>query len=143
VAAHFTLVFGCKAFPEEECTQLTRLIAQATKAIPFSCRYATLGTDDFDADTAQVLLVPDEGYAGISLLHHKLYTGILEPFLRLDVPFVPHITIGTMKDRSVAKSLCDDLNRDGTRIDGQVRSLTIGALEDGKLLNLSRYQLGA
>ena len=100
-----------------------------------------LGADDFD-DTAYVFLVPDEGYSGISLLHDRLYTGVLQPFLKLDVPFVPHITIGTMKNRVAAKALCDKLNRHGVRIEGSLRALTIGALEDGKLRNLSSHTLG-
>ena len=100
-----------------------------------------LGTDDFD-DTAYVFLVPDEGYSGISLLHDRLYTGILQPFLRLEVPFIPHITIGTLKDRSTAKALCDELNRSGVLIDGSLEALTIGVLEDGKLRHLSSHTLG-
>ena len=53
-----------------------------------------LGTGaDEDRDTAFVFLVPDEGHARISLLHDRLYRGRLAPYLRLDVPFTPHINI--------------------------------------------------
>ena len=141
VAAHFTMVFGCKTIELPDYTNHIADVASQSAPIRFSCRYAMLGTDDFD-DTAYVFLVPDEGYSGISLLHDRLYTGLLNPSLRLDVPFIPHITIGTLKDRSAAKALCDELNRSGVRVEGSLRTLTIGALEDGKLKNLSAHALG-
>ncbi len=106
VAAHFTLAFGCDAIAEPAYTAHVSAVCRASKAIRFSCRYAMLGADHFD-DSAHVFIVPDEGYAGISLLHDRLYTGVLEPYLKLDAPCIPHITIGTMKDRAAAKALCD------------------------------------
>ena len=141
VAAHFTMVFGCKTIELGAYTTHISVIAGQARPVPFSCRYAMLGIDDFD-DSAYVFLVPDQGYSGISLLHDRLYTGILKPSLRLDVPFIPHITIGTLKDRAAAKALCDELNRDGVRIEGHLKELTVGALEGGKLNTLSVHALG-
>jgi 2'-5' RNA ligase len=142
VAAHFTLVFGCKTIPVPEYSNHISAVASQWQSVHFSCRYAMLGADDFD-DSAYVFLVPDEGYSGISLLHDRLYTGILGPLLRLEVPFIPHITIGTLKDRAATKALCDELNRDGVRIEGILRTLTVGVLEDGKLNTLSSHPLSA
>jgi 2'-5' RNA ligase len=141
VAAHFTMVFSCKTLEVPDYTTHIAAVASQSESIRFCCRYAMLGTDDFD-DTAYVFLVPDEGYSHISLLHDQLYTGILQPFLKLDVPFIPHITIGTMKDRAAAKALCDELNRNGLNIEGSLRALTIGVLDGGKLKNLSSHALG-
>ena len=115
VASHFTMVFGCNAVGEVEYRQHVAAVAKANVTLDFSCRYAMLGSDDQD-QTAYVFLVPDEGYSGFSLLHDRLYTGVLSPHLRLDIPFVPHITIGTLEDRRVAKQLCDDLDRKSTRL---------------------------
>ena len=141
VAAHFTMVFSCRTIAMADYTKHIATVASQSDPVRFSCKYAMLGADDFD-DTAYVFLVPDEGYSGISLLHDRLYSGLLQPFLKLEVPFVPHITIGTLKDRSAAKVLCDQLNRTGVHIEGTLRTLTIGALEDGKLKNLSSHALG-
>ena len=41
-----------------------------------------------------LMLVPDNGYNEVVLLHDELYTGILEPYLRKDLPFTPHIGLG-------------------------------------------------
>jgi hypothetical protein len=48
-----------------------------------------------------------------------------------------------MRDWNVAKALCDDLNRKGVRVDGTLQSVTVGALENGKLRDLSSHRLGA
>ena len=102
VEAHFTLVFGSTTIAEDVYMRHVADIARASAGVPFHCKYAMLG-DDAEDETAYVFLVPDEGYAGVSQLHDRLYTGLLAPCLRLDVPFIPHIGIGTLADRSEAK----------------------------------------
>src|SRR5262245_52203029 len=101
VAPHYTLAFGCEAIAEESYVQHVAEIAAATAPIRFACRYAALGADDVD-DMAYVFLVPDEGNAAIARLHDRIYSGPLAPHLRLDLPYVPHITIGRTRDRRLA-----------------------------------------
>ena len=141
IKTHFTLVFGCQAIKESDYRAHIQDIASACAPIHFCCRYAMLGADDQD-DTAYVFLVPDEGYSHLSLLHDRLYTGILESHLRLQIHFIPHITIGTLKDWKLAKSLCDGLNQRGLEMKGVVTTLTVGKLENGTFKNLSVQTLG-
>jgi 2'-5' RNA ligase len=140
VAPHVTLAFGCNAVAEVEYLPHVEAVAQGNLSINFSCRYAMLGADDQD-QIAYVFLVPDEGYSKLSLLHDRLYTGTLSPHLRLDVPFIPHITIGSLADRPAAKQLCDELNERGVGMIGSVNALTVAALENGKVRNLASFQL--
>ena len=140
VAPHFTMVFGCKAVPETAYNEHIASVACRTRAIRFHCRYAMVGADDMD-DTAYVFLVPDEGNSSISLLHDRLYTGILAKHLRLEFPFIPHITVASTKDWSRAKSLRDSLNSSGVDMEGTLRSLTVGRLKDGKLQFVAEYRL--
>lgn len=140
VAPHFTLVFGCNTLPEAVYSDHVGAIARATTAIRFHCRYAMLGADDLN-DWAYVFLVPDEGNSEISLLHDRLYTGVLAQHLRLEFPYIPHITIGATQNRKSAKSLCDSLNHAGVDLEGQLRSLTVGVLRDGKLHPLAEHRL--
>jgi 2'-5' RNA ligase len=100
-----------------------------------------LGNDD-ENDTAYVFLVPDQGNAEISLLHDRLYTGVLRPHLRLDLPYIPHITIGTLGSRQEAKLICDELNRVGVSVEGALSNLSVGFVEDGRFKNLSTHALG-
>jgi hypothetical protein len=99
-----------------------------------------IGADDLEA-TAYVFLVPDEGYSQLSLLHDRLYTGVLAPHLRLDLPFIPHITIGTLSDRHLAKKLCDALNAQRLSIVGSVDALTVGEFANGKVLSVQSFPL--
>src|SRR6266576_2757254 len=78
---HFTMVFGTKDVDEQAFVNHVSDIARSQKPIDFVCRYAMLGNDD-SSDNYYSFLVPDEGYSDISKLHDRLYTGILEPFLR-------------------------------------------------------------
>lgn len=141
VAPHFTQVFGCDAVSETDFCDHVGAIAGQLQPVTFICRYAMLGVDH-QSPTGHVFLVPDEGYGALSLQHDRIYTGVLRPYLRLDIPFTPHITIGTVEDLSAAKRLCDALNRDGVEIAGRIEALTVGALIDGRIKDLARYPLG-
>lgn len=140
VDAHFTMVFGCSAVPEEAYVAHIEALSGSSQPVRFTCRYAMLGADD-EARRAYVFLVPDEGYSGLSRLHDALYGGPLAECLRLDIPFVPHITIGASDDRAAAKRLCDDLNRRGLFIDGVINALTVATLEEGRVRRLKSFDL--
>lgn len=140
VAPHFTLLFGCNALTEADYLQHVQSAAKACTALRFCCRYAMLGADDQD-DTAYVFLVPDEGWSGLSLLHDRLYADAMAPRLRLDLPFVPHITIGSLKDRVAAKRLCDELNTMGLCVEGTVNELSVLAREGDALEPIASYPL--
>lgn len=99
-----------------------------------------LGADDVD-ETAYVFLVPDEGNSAISLLHDRLYTGPLAEHLRLEFPYIPHITVASTQDRKLAKLLCDGLNSAGVDVQGTLRFLTVGQLKDGKLQAIAEHSL--
>lgn len=141
VEAHFTMVFGATVIDTWRYIDHIKGIAGTVPPIQFHCRYAMLGADDID-ETAYVFLVPDEGYSKLSLLHDRLYSGLLAPLLRLDLQYVPHITIGTCPVRHEAKRLCDDLNARGVSIAGKVETLTVAAMVDGKIENLEEFRLG-
>jgi len=142
VGAHFTMAFGCAAVELDVYTSHVANVAASSPPIAFSCKYAMLGADDED-DTAYVFLVPDQGYSEISLLHDRLYTGPLQANLRLDLPYIPHITIGSLRSRIEAKALCDELNHQGLSIDGRLNTLSVGAIERAKFSTFSEHALAA
>lgn len=142
VAAHFTMVFACKAVEERTYIEHIELISRSSLPVSFNCRFAMLGTDD-EIERGYVYLVPDEGFSGISRLHDALYGGPLSAHLRLDIPFVPHITLGASADRTTAKRLCDELNSSGLAIHGTIDALSVAALQDGRIRILANFPLGA
>lgn len=140
VQAHVTLVFGIEDVDPAAYIAHIRAVTQTANPIDFVCRYAMLGSDHA-SDDAYVFLVPDEGFSAISLLHDRLYTGLLAPKLRLDLPFIPHITLGTLADRQATKALCDGLNEKGVHVAGRLTDLSVCALRDGKIAKLEKLGL--
>ena len=142
VEPHFTMVFGVRDVEESIYLEHVASVAMFSKPIQFRCSYAMLGADDID-DTAYVFLVPNEGNAEVSLLHDRLYQGVLQPYHRLEFPYIPHVTIASTKDFKQAKQLCDELNQAGVRVEGSLSSLSAGVLKDGKLQTLRGFPLAA
>ncbi len=54
---------------------------------------------------------------------------------------MPHITIASTRDMAAAKALCDGLNQDGIDIAGELRSLTVGVLQGGRLHTEGEHRL--
>jgi 2'-5' RNA ligase len=142
VEPHFTIAFGTSGVDADGYLEHVRRIAAASHPITFHCRYAMLGADE-GGDTAYVFLVPDEGNSALSLLHDRLYSGLLASCLRIDLPYLPHITIGTCSERPKAKELCDELNTRGLSIAGTVEALTVARMANDMIQNLRSFELGA
>jgi 2'-5' RNA ligase len=140
VPPHFTLVFGAVDVDEAACLRHVESVARATAPIHFHCRCAMLGADEH-AERAFVYLVPDEGHAAIALLHDRLYGGPLAPGLRWQVPYTPHVTIGSCTDFQQAKAWCDGLNEQGVDVAGTLSALTVGALRAGSFQVLRRFEM--
>ncbi len=140
VPPHFTLVFGSIGADEAAVLRHVEAVAAASVPIRFHCRCAVLGADE-RAERAFVYLVPDEGHAAISLLHDRLYRGPLAAGLRLQLPYVPHVTVGSTTDFRQAKAWCDALNEQGVDVAGTLSALTVGALRGGVFQVLRHFEL--
>ena len=142
VEAHFTLVFGCDDIDAR--VYLGYVEAAAREAAPFEavCRRAVVGTDHAD-DTGYAFLVPDEGNSALLSLHDRLHTGPLAAKLRLDLPFIPHMTVGRLRSPREAKALCDDLNRAPICVRASIAALSVAAVENDALELIARYPLSA
>jgi len=137
---HFTLVFGIEGFDEVEYMRHVRAIAEGQRPISFSCRSVRFHADP-ESEICSAFLVPEEGYSDLVRLHDRLYTGLLAPHLRADLPFVPHITVATLSEYARVQAICDELNARGLEIAGVVRELTICALNAGRIRVLARVAL--
>jgi 2'-5' RNA ligase len=142
IRAHFTLVFACEAVPLPEYLAHVASIAARTPPIRFTCTRAMLGAGD-GSEVTHVFLVPDEGHTAISLLHDALYSGILEPYTRPDLPFTPHMTIATASSSSAATGQCFDLNSQGLAIQGLLTSLHVGSREESAFVHHGVFELRA
>jgi 2'-5' RNA ligase len=59
-----------------------------------------------------LFLVLQEGGAEVVHLHDRLYTGMLVPYFRADLPYVPHVTLGSFENAE----LCSQALREAERV---------------------------
>ena len=57
-----------------------------------------------------LFLTVREGSSDLVELHRNIYTGPLRPYLREDIPFVPHLTLGAFSDRASKEAKILDLD---------------------------------
>jgi 2'-5' RNA ligase len=138
LGVHFTLLFGCDGVEESAYIDHVRTIAAATPAFAFRCRDAEPDADD---GKSYVYLVPRLGRDAVTALHDALYTGPLAPFLRKDIDFVAHMTVGHGATLADAERLSDELNADGFDVSGTIDAVVVGCVEHGRFVELARFAL--
>jgi len=114
---HLTLVFPFQGVDEGALRDHIRRVTASWPAFEVRFRGVTVSWDDF------VLLLVEEGREAVIGLHDALYsvgfalraeTGVLAPFLRHDLPFEPHLTLG--------RSVTDETLREAERLNLDVRA---------------------
>ena len=140
IAPHFTLVFPLQGVePAALQSQVAQVVA-TWPAVRFVVRSSLL-IKDVTSPYTHVLLVPDEGFSALVKLHDRLYTGLLRPFLRLDIPFVPHLTLGYVTDIEFCKRVVDRINEQELEIPGMLHRLTLIRLEGTTVETLGQFEL--
>ena len=124
LAPHFTFVFPTSSVSESDLVTHVAGCAAQVRRIAFTLRSSLLVKDD-SSDTYYAMLTPDEGFSGVVKLHDKLYTGPLADYLRLDLPFIPHVTVGNSTDVQLCKRVVDALNASEFEIEGTIAALDI------------------
>lgn len=137
VAPHFTLVFPLAAMEPQQVIQHVKAQVQSWQQIPFVLRCA-LPYKDALSEATSVFLVPEEGLSALINLHDALYRGVLASALRLDIPFLPHITVGMTRNPWEAKALADQVNREPLAIQGMLEALDVISFENMAVETLAR-----
>jgi len=138
--AHVTLVFPFASTLGD--VQVAAHVRRATARWPaLPLRFEGLG--HFHADW--VWLRVTQGHAAVTTLHDRLYRGALAPFLRPDLAYEPHLTIGRADDAPACTALLDAaraaaLDRPRAAV---MRSLTlVGLADDGRVTAHADFALG-
>lgn len=142
IAAHVTLVFPVASVDPPALIAEVQRQASGSIPIPFTLRCA-LPFRDLTSEATDVFLVPDEGFGAIVRLHDRLYAGLLAPALRLDLPFVPHLTVAHLSNPVAAKQLADRLNAESFAIPGTLSSVDVAQRQGAGVQTLARIPLGS
>jgi len=108
IAPHVTIVF-----PVAESLDKSSLVSHVVNVLR-GCKQFSIWLQGLEQswDNCLFLLLKD-GRAEVIRLHDDLYTGILAPFIRRDIPYVPHVTLGAFADDA---KRCSDALRDSKRL---------------------------
>lgn len=87
IKPHITLISPISDVPKD-LFQHIETIAKGVKSLPINLNGLTKSFDNY------LFLQVKEGNHEVIELHNKLYSGILAPYLKSDIPFSPHLTIG-------------------------------------------------
>ena len=141
IAAHITLVFPVANVDRIEFINHVTSVAETVQPIDFVLRSAVLSGHDDEYNCTHVFFVPDEGNSRICRLHDRLYTGLLESWLRLDIPYAAHVGVANNVDPNVCKWLADTLNANAFEITGRIEWLDILHAENMRFDTLERVRL--
>ena len=139
--AHFTLVFPVDTTPRILAAEL-RVVAESTQPISFALRRTEV-VRDVTGNGAHIFLVPDDGRTEIQALHDRLYAGALRPHLRVDIPFIPHITIGAVPDLPSSEQLASELRWGSRIVRGSVSSMELVDVEQPLVRTVTSYRFGS
>ena len=141
VPAHFTFVFPTTGVDAAALEAHVRSTVAGHAAFPFAIRGTKAVADAF-SDDWHVFLVPEEGWAEVAALHEALYTGVLAPHLRSDMPFIPRVGIA----RSTSQERCEHLARElaaaGLDVQGVIASLDVVEFDGTSVRTLAAIPLG-
>lgn len=141
-APYFTLVFSSAGLGKSAFVERVRKAAGDFPRIRFRLRSA-LVVPEARVKRFHVFLVPDEGFAAILRLHDQLHQGELEADLRLDSPYLPHITVATTPDAATARKLAFALNNGGIDIHGHIDALQIEGRDGERVRQVAEAPLKA
>lgn len=140
IAPHFTLVFAVNDISREDFIAEVKKQLQGATAIYFTIRCAIVVPDAISG-WYDAMLVPDEGFSVIQQLHDRLYSGLLAPHLRLDIPYIPHMSIADKADAQEVKQICDEWNNINCEIKGRISELEIIEYKNPVLNTVERVVL--
>jgi 2'-5' RNA ligase len=95
IAPHLTLMFPLPvSVGEDILIHHIKSVLTRWKPFPIHLEGVLLAPDNY------LYLLVQEGKDSLAHLHDELYTGLLASYLRTDIPFVPHLTLGILDSDS-------------------------------------------
>lgn len=139
-APHFTFVFPIEHIDIKTFTEETQKQLNGITSFSFCLRSAMVNKDFFTNEFL-AFLIPREGHHEMIHLHDKLYSQAFLKYLRSDIPFIPHITVGHFADKITCQEKITEWNKNNFKIEGQITSVVIISYQDKKVKTLKKIKL--
>lgn len=141
VEPHFTLVFSSDKLSLEDLTQHVKEKVVEFRVFDIRLDSARVVEDD-SKEFFHEFLIPSKGFDEINMIHNELYTGLLESELRHDIPFIPHIGIGSSEDLKEAERVVSMVEQAQRPVVGTVSKIIIVEFDGKKAVDLQAIPLG-
>lgn len=140
VEPHFTIVFPTEKLSAADLVDYAESKVCGQPKIIFVLMKA-LVIEDNSQNLFHAFLVPSIGSPEITALHDLMYTGALASELRIDLPFIPHITIASDKRRDIIQQLVEEIDDRAIQIKGVIESLTVSSYDGIRVKDIKRVPL--
>ena len=140
IEPHFTIVFSVPDMPLADFAAEIKKQVTDIAAIRFCMRCTVVNKDSF-SNYYDAFLVPDEGFSNITKLHDRLYSRKLARHHRLDVSYIPHMSIANNLDVLTIKEVVDKWNAKEFEIHGTISSLDIINYENRVITTVEKVLL--
>lgn len=150
IPAHITLVFPLRldGITGDDLKNHLQRVARNTPAFEVSVALSKLSIDN------SILLLFKE-QASTTRLHDRLYENVLTPYLRNDIKFIPHITVGqfttihnddsNLESKTFYKRAITKLNSIDYKIEYKVDNFELITIDDNftSVKYIDKFKLGA
>ncbi len=140
IEPHFTIVFPVDDLSESEFIQIAENSTGNIQRIEFELNKVVLHADPLTGRFMQ-FFVPDKGYDEIMAMHDRIYAGAFKKYLRTNLPYIPHITIGNHANAEECRESVDHINSLDMKIAGSIETLTVVKFIDKTILPVKNIQL--
>ncbi len=140
IEPHFTIVFSVQDMDAGEFIDEVKEQSKGMPAIQFCIRCAVINKDSF-SNNYDAFLVPDEGHSAVVKLHDRLYAGKLARHHRLDISYIPHLSIAYSPDVLHIKKIVDNWNETEEPIRGEIGALDIINYENRVITTMEQIVL--
>jgi len=137
---HITFGFAIEGMTDKAVVDEVTQRASGQEPIDFELTHASMSYNPF-REFYQEYLVPEKGHAAMVRLHDRLYSGAFAPQLRLDIGYIPHISIGRCEHPHRGKERVDALNKADISIKGHIGALEVMAFQDGEMSSIASIPL--
>lgn len=140
IKPHFTFIFPVESADDKKIISHLKKMITRQHEIEFNLSKTIINKDVFN-NYWHIFLVPAKGEKEIMKLHDKLYTGILAPELRKDIPFIPHLGIANGKNKNKCLALEKRLSKNTISINGKINEINICRYENNKITTITKIRL--
>lgn len=117
---HITLVFPFESSLSNDELK-THIVKVLQEIHPIEIEF----TDYISKEEEYLFLLIERGRERIEELHDKLYTRPLFEFLRNDIPYIPHVTVGRKESEKLAMETAENIPNLNTRLQCTFGKVTV------------------